>query len=254
MSEEQKNGKRRIKKRTIYAIILVVMMICFFMIGFLLLFQIRKIEVEGNQYLTSQEIADWLQQDEFSANSVYLICKYYFTDYERLPGMDDAKVRLVNPWTINVKVTEKKIVGYIILNDDFVYFDEDGVVLAKTKEWWDDIPCIEGLAINEAELYKELPVGNDNKKVFKHLLDMSTTLKKYELKPDRIVCKESELYLYFGNKCAIIGDENLTDRIAQIPPILEKLGEQKGTLHLERYDENHTIISFEKDVLPEESE
>ena len=76
MSEEQNHKKRRIKKRTIYAIILLVMLICFVMIGLLLLFQVRKIEVEGNQILSKQEIADWLQQDEFSTNSVYLLCKY----------------------------------------------------------------------------------------------------------------------------------------------------------------------------------
>ena len=254
MSEEQNHKKRRIKKRTIYAIILLVMLICFVMIGFLLLFQVRKIEVEGNQILSKQEIADWLQQDEFSTNSVYLLCKYHFTDYEMLPALEEAKVGLANPWTIRVQVTEKKIVGYIIVGDDFVYFDKDGVVLARTKEWWDDVPCIEGLTVSEAELFEELPVGKDNKKVFEHLLDMSNTLKKYDLKPDRILCRGSDLYLYFGNKCAIIGDENLADRIAQIPPILEKLGDQKGTLHLERYDEDHTTISFEKDVLPEESQ
>ena len=254
MSEERKNGKKRIKKRTIYAIILVVMLICFFMIGFLLLFQVRTIKVEGNQYLTSQEIADWLQQYELSSNTVYLLCKYHFTDYEMLSGIESAKVRMENPWTVKVTVTEKKIVGYIVVDDDFVYFDKDGVVLAKTKEWWEDIPCIEGLTVNEVTLYEELPVGKENKKIFENLLDMSNTLKKYELKPDRILCRDSNLYLYFGNKCVIIGDENLADRIAQIPPILEKLGEQKGTLHLERYDENHTTISFEKDVLPEGSE
>ena len=71
MSEEQNHKKRRIKKRTIYAIILLVMLICFVMIGFLLLFQVRKIEVEGNQILSKQEIADWLQQDEFSTNSQF---------------------------------------------------------------------------------------------------------------------------------------------------------------------------------------
>ena len=113
MSEEQNHKKRRIKKRTIYAIILLVMLICFVMIGFLLLFQVRKIEVEGNQILSKQEIADWLQQDEFSTNSVYLLCKYHFTDYEMLPALEEAKVGLANPWTIRVQVTEKKIVGYL---------------------------------------------------------------------------------------------------------------------------------------------
>lgn len=252
MSEGENKRRVHIRKRTIYAIILIMMLFCFVMIGFLLLFQVRKIDVKGNQYLSSQEVADWLGTDELSGNSIYLLCKYNLTDYELLPAIEDVKVSLKNPWTVKVKVTEKRIAGYIILGDDFVYFDKDGIVLAKTREWWDDIPCIEGLSISEVKLYEELPISKENKKAFEHLLDMSLTLKKYELKPDRIVCQGADLYLYFGNVCVILGDDAPGERIAQIPPILEKLGEQGGTLHLENYSENSTTISFEKDVWPPE--
>lgn len=254
MSEMENKRKRRIKKRTIYAAILIMMLTCFVMIGFLLLFQVRKIDVKGNQYLSSQEVADWVSTDELAGNSIYLLCKYNFTDYELLPAMEDVKVSLTNPWTVRIKVTEKRIAGYIAMGDDFVYFDKDGIVLAQTREWWEDIPCIEGLAVSEVKLFEELPVSKENKKAFENLLDMSLTLKKYELEPDRIVCQGAELYLYFGKVCAILGDDNPEERIAQIPPILEKLGEQSGTLHLENYDENNTTISFEKDVLPPEPE
>ena len=48
----------------------------------------------------------------------------------------------------------------------------------------------------------------------------------------------------------ILGNENIENRISQITPIMEKLGEQSGTLHLENYDSENTIISFDKDVLP----
>lgn len=244
--------KKRIRKKTIMGIILFIMLFCLCLIAFLLLFQVRKIEVKGNQYLTSQEIVDWMEEDELSTNSVYLMCKYYFTDFEKLPAMEDVKVGMKNPWTMKVTVKEKPISGYIVLEDDFVYFDEDGIVLARTREWWDDIPCIEGLNVEKAEMFKELPVSRENKKAFKNLLDMSATLKKCELKPDRIVCQGADLYLYFGNKCVILGHENLKNRIMQITPILEKLGEQSGTLHLERFGESNTTVSFEKDVLPQE--
>lgn len=248
---EGQNKRKKIRKRTIYAIILSVMLFCFVMIIFLLLFQVRKIEVSGNRYLTNQEIADWLEEDELSTNSIYLMIKFHFMDYEMLPAMEDVKVGLKSPWTVKVTVEEKRIVGYIMLGEEAVYFDKDGIVLAQTVEWWDDVPCIEGLNVEKVTLFEELPVSKDNKKAFEHLLDMSQTLKKYDLQPDRIVCSGSDLQLYFGNKCAILGDDNLADRIAQIPPILEKLGEQKGTLHLEHYDENNTSISFIKDVLPD---
>lgn len=242
----------RIKKRTIYAIILSVMLFCFVMIVFLLLFQIRDIEVKGNQYLTEQEVTKWIQKDDLSTNSVYLWGKFQFTEPELLPAMSAVSVSMKAPWHVRVDVTEKQIVGYIIVNDEFVYFDEDGIVLEKSPEWREDIACIEGLNVTSAELYKQLPVSKENKKMFKQLLDMSASLNQYELAPEKIICDESDLYLKFGQVYVNLGSENFPERISQIPPILEKLGEQTGTLHLENYDESNATISFEKDVVPEE--
>lgn len=250
MGEREGRRKRRVKKRTIYGVILSIMLLCFLMIGFLLLFQVRKIEIRGNEYLSSQEVADWLEENELSTNTMYLMWKFHFTDYELLPAMEGVKVTLRTPWTVRVTVTEKRIAGYIIVEDDFIYFDKDGVVLARTREWWDDILCIEGLSVDKVTLYEELPVSEQNKDAFAYLLDMNMMLKKYELRPDRVVCQGSDIHLYIGNKCIILGDDDPRERIAQIPPILEKLGEQAGTLHLENYGDGNTTTRFEKDVFP----
>ena len=241
-----------IKKRTIYAIILSVMLFSFVMIVFLLLFQIRNVEVKGNQYLTQQEVEEWLFEDELAMNSVYLIGKFQLAKPELLPAMNDASVSMKSPWSVAVNVEEKQIVGYIIVDDDFVYFDEDGIVLEKSREWRDEFACIEGLNVESVTLYEELPVSKGNKKMFKQLLEMSSSLKKYELTPTTIICDETNLYLTFGQVTVNLGNENFAERISQIPPILEKLGDQKGTLHLENYDESNTTISFEKDVETEE--
>ena len=37
----------------------------------------------------------------------------------------------------------------------------------------------------------------------------------------------------------------------QISPILEKLGDQGGTLHLEDFNTDNITITFEKDVIPD---
>ena len=57
----QKERKKRIIKQAAMKAILVIILVCIAMITFLLLFQVRKIEVSGNQYLSRQEIADWVQ-------------------------------------------------------------------------------------------------------------------------------------------------------------------------------------------------
>lgn len=249
MAEEK--GKKKITRRKVmYYGTLVVMLLCVLLIVFLLLFQIRKIKIEGNKYSSASDIQAWLQEDELSTNSLYLMWKYHFTDMELLPTMKEADLKMINPWTLQLDVTDKTVVGYIEIGDDCVYFDEEGRVLAQTAEWWDDVPRVDGLNISEVTLYEELPVSKENKKAFKSLLEISATLEKYELSPSKLEVDGSDVYLYFGNKCVIVGNENIENRIAQITPIMEKLGEQSGTLHLENYDSENTIISFEKDVLP----
>lgn len=237
---------KHIKKRTIYAIILSVMFLCLVLIAFLLLFQIKNVEVVGNKYVSDQEVIGWVQSDELATNSLYVLCKFQFTEYNLPAAIENVKISLKSPWSIKVRVEEKKIVGYIILEDDFVYFDKDGIVLEKSREWWDEVACIEGLDVTSAQLYEELPVKDEEKKIFNSLLEMSEALKDKELTPDKIVCQDSELNLYFGSVCVNLGNENFAKRIAQIPPILEKLGNQKGTLHLENYGESSTTVSFEK--------
>ncbi|MFQ9345121.1 MAG: hypothetical protein ACLR2O_05350 [Coprococcus sp.] len=37
----------------------------------------------------------------------------------------------------------------------------------------------------------------------------------------------------------------------QISPILEKLGDQGGTLYLENFNTDNITITFEKDVIPD---
>ena len=42
------------------------------------------------------------------------------------------------------------------------------------------------------------------------------------------------------------------EKIAQIRPILEKLGDREGTLHLENYSEGNKSVTFEEGAVTEE--
>ena len=254
MAEAEKGKKKITRRKVMYYSTLIMMLLCVLLIVFLLVFQIRKIKIEGNKYSSATEIHAWLQEDELSSNSLYLMWKFYFTDMELLPTMKEAKLKLLNPWTVQLYVTDKTVVGYIDLGEECVYFDENGQVLAQTTEWWDGVPRVDGLQISEVKLHEELPVSKENKKAFKSLLEISATLEKYELTPSKLEVDGADVYLYFGNKCVILGNDNIESRISQITPIMEKLGDQGGTLHLENYDSENTIISFEKDVLPSTEE
>ena len=216
----------------------------------LLLFQIRKIEVVGNEYISDQVIADWIQEGDYTSNALYVWAKYKFTDPKMHPNLEAVEVRLKNPWTLKIRVYEKTMVGFVYYGEDFVYFGRDGVVLAIDMEYREGVSFIEGLEVTGAELYQELPVADE--RIFDALLETTQMLDKSKLEADRIVCRDGQIYLYIGSVCAQIGTTNLEERIMQLPPILEKVEGKSGTLHLENYQDASNMISFEENVLPEE--
>ena len=93
----QKERKKRIIKQAAMKAILVIILVC--IATFLLLFQVRKIEVSGNQYLSRQEIADWVQDDNWSSNSLYVMIRNHLMNHELLPAMEEANVTMKNPCT-----------------------------------------------------------------------------------------------------------------------------------------------------------
>ena len=77
-------------------------------------------------------------------------------------------------------------------------------------------------------------------------------MEKWELSPEKIVFNGTEVTLHFGTIAVNIGDENFDDRVAQITPILEKLQGKSGTVHLENFTMQSTLISFRPTVEAED--
>jgi len=248
---QRMKAKKRTKRgrRGLMITGIVVLAAAILLMLFLLMFQVRKIEVTGNTYISENEVVQWIQLDPYGSNSFYLWAKYKYTEPTQHSSLEAVEVKLKNPWTLSVRVYEKKMVGFVCYGNDFVYFDREGKVLAKDQEFRDGVPLIEGLTVSGAELYEILPVEDET--IFNVILEATQMLAKYEVTADRIVSKDSELYLYFDSICVQIGNSNLENRVIQIPPILEKLDGKRGLLHLESYQNNDSMISFEENVWPE---
>lgn len=216
--------------------------------GAVVLFRTRTVEVEGNSIYSENTIATWVQKDKLSVNTLYLLVKYNFLDSELPVGVEQMDVSLKNPWTVHVKVEEKELAGYVDCSGTYLYFDQNGIAVLKTKKQIEDAPYIEGLTFDESdvEIGKTLPVEDDS--IFGKIVDASRYLKKYSLAPDRISCVEGDVRLYFGIVEVLLGDGGYEEKLQQIEPILDKLAElypkTAGTLHLENYDSASDAISF----------
>ena len=146
---------------------------------------------------------------------------------------------------------EKSPAGYARRDEEYVYFDNEGMVLGVTDSQRDGLSLVEGLDVSKAEKGKKLTVQDSS--VFEYIVRIQEILGRSGVSPDRIVCDGENLTLYFGNICAELGSGDPQEKAAQLPAILEKLEGQSGTLHLEHYGELTETIRFEKSETTEGS-
>lgn len=252
MEKQEYHEERRPRKRKthrLYAFIVLVLGVAIIALGILVLFYVQKIEVEGNEYCTDQEIVSLVKSDKYSINTLYIAGKYALGMGETLPCLESISVRLSAPWALKVKVEEKQIVGYVKNGDVYAYFDKEGLVVSESAVMQEGLPCIEGISLDHVNLYETLTT--DNSKIFEEILETSQEVVKYEIDTDKIVCKDNQIYLYIGKIYVNLGSQVSSEQIAQVKPILEKLDGQEGTLHLENYSESSGTITFDVGEIPE---
>ena len=241
---KKKKRRRKAWKTVLTAIAAVILLGMILVFGF----RVRTVKVEGNDYYGDSSVAAWIQNDRFSENSLYVLLKYRFTRPDMPSAVESMEVSLENPWTLAVKVREKTMLGYVDYDGAYLYFDREGTASLRTKKVMEGVPYVEGLTFDSSAvvLGEKLPVEDDT--IFGKIMDSSRYLKENDLSPDRLVCGENGITLYFGKVEVFLGSGGYEDRIAQVGPILEKLQEKypdtAGTLHLENFDESSEAVRF----------
>ena len=244
----QKGGKKK-KSHRLYAAVVLILAAAILVLGILILFYRQAIEVSGNDYCTEQEIVNIIQEDKYSINTIYVVVKYAAGYGEKLPCLESMKVGMKNPWTLKVTVKEKQIVGYVKEGKKYFYFDKNGMVVYESNVLRKGLPSITGVEVRNIQLYETLEC--DNAQIFEEILETSKEVKKSNLNPDKIVCEKNQIYLYIGKVRINLGNSVSSEQVAQIKPIMEKLGEKEGTLHLENYSEDRTTITFDIEEISE---
>ncbi len=248
--EEEPSPRRRKKGHRLYAFTVLVLGLAILALSLIVFFHIQKVQIDGNEYCSDQQILEMVQSDRYSSNSLYVCIRYALGYGETLPCLEEVKVGLSLPWELKVEVKEKPIVGYVYTADSqYAYFDTEGLVVKEDVSYIEGVPCVEGIDVGDVELYK--PITSEDKEIFEKILETSGELSRYELEADRVICGDGRIFVYVGNVCIALGDSVTSEKIAQIPPILEKLDGQEGTLHLENYAEGRETITFDIGEFPE---
>ena len=152
------------------AIIAVVLLVLF-----LPAFRVRNAHVEGNVVMTDQQVLRELKLEYnshlmggVSGNILDIIRLDYGKTEERIkrenPYIEDIRVSVKLPSTVDVQVEERMKVCYIRTPDGYAALDKDGIVLELTSfDAKKSVrPVICGLNVTYAELGKQVKISNMN--------------------------------------------------------------------------------------------
>ena len=246
IKEERRRKKRR--KIGLYILLILILLIAAGVFIVMNVFTVENVVVEGNELYSSTQIENMVLNDEYSWNSLYVDLKYRFVDIGEVPFVDTMEVSLDNPHTVHIRVYEKGMLGYLYINSigQNAYFDKDGFVVETSTEVIDGVPKITGISCEEVVLYEKLQLENSD--ILRDLLNLTQTLKKYNLLPDESQYDSNmEPVLYYGTIQVKIGSEdNLSQKVVRLSIILPQLDGLSGTLHLETWTPETTDIIWDR--------
>ena len=209
-------------------------------------FNVKEINISGSTRYTDEEIKGFVFDSFLAENTLYLSYKYKSSDITGIPYIEKIDVEVTGHSSVNLKVYEKALAGYVEYLGRYMYFDREGIVVDVAGEQLAGIPQILGLKFDYVVIGSKLPVENDE--IFSNILSLAQLLEKYKLSPDRIFFDvRYNMYLYFGDIDADIGDfSHIEEKLEQLIHILPELEGKAGIIRLKDYTPQSTGITFEQ--------
>ena len=210
-------------------------------------YTVSTVYVEGNSHYTDEQIMDKVMTGPFSYNSIYLNFKYRNQEIENIPFVSAIEVEIITPDTVRIRVYEKSFAGCVSYLGRYMYFDRDGTIVESSEIKTVGVPEVMGLKFDHVVMYEKLPVENED--IFARILDITQSLKKYELKADKLFFdKEYKVTLYFNEVRVQIGDNSIIDeKFSRLRSILPELVGKSGVLQMENFTADSKIIPFQED-------
>ncbi len=242
--EREEKEKTIKQKKTVQPVLKIISIIlgCLFVIALIAIIYIKnayrldKIQVTGSEHYTDEEIIAIVTNNKPADNTVMFYLENKLHPIENVTFIDKFDIEIIGKNTITITVYEKSMAGCVMYMDQYVYFDDEGVVLETSAEKLPDIPCIKGLSFNSIVVGEALPV--ENKKMFQNILTMTQLIEKNDLIIDEIrFNSDEEIILRKDNIKIQLGQgTNLEDKLMNLDSILGELQGKTGTLDMSNYD------------------
>lgn len=109
---------------------------------FLTMYKVERVEVIGSTRYTEKQIQEYALTNPLTSNTVFAVLFFHEIKAEDIPFLESFELERVDRHFLRIHVNEKKIVGYVIKDEDKLFFDKDGKVLetvAMTTEELDQL-------------------------------------------------------------------------------------------------------------------
>ncbi len=212
-------------------------------------FQIRSIDVKGNERYLASQIRDDLIYDFKTRNTLYFSWKYRGNEPAAdAPYLNSVHVTMLSPTSVRIEVTEATIVGRVQHDGTNVYYDSNGVVQEITDTIYTGIPLVAGVEIETPQLYQKLVTNNTS--TLRTMLNITQLLIKNEMNPDSVTFDANQnMILRFGGVTVLLGqDEYLEEKIANLVSIFPQIEGETGTLNMEGFTGKNDAITFKAET------
>lgn len=211
---------------------------------FFTFFQVKTVEVIGNDHYTEDELKEKILKGSMTSNAILAPLFYSKNAAEELPYIESFNVRRSGRNKLIISVKEKSVVGCIPYLDSYVYFDSNGYFVEGSKTRDTKVAFFDGIQPKKVVMEEKLPIKET---VLNTAVALSTIFAKNDMVPDHIMFDDSyEISLLYGDITVQLGkDEYLEDKMTRAIAILPQLEGQKGILHMENISRNSKTVTFE---------
>lgn len=208
---------------------------------------IDEVTVEGTDLYTDEEIKDFVLDDEYSTNTIYVWAKAKRFPDRDTPFISRYEVKITGMKSINIKAVEKQIIAYIPNSDGtYIYVNYDGTVADVSNRYLEGYVVLQGVNCENPIKGEKLVMGERGETLY--LLALVKYMQKYRLNPLAIVYDDKGFVTLILDDCSVVLGEStfLDEKVSRIEKIRSQLNGAKGEIHMENYSLVNTDIIFVK--------
>ncbi len=211
----------------------------------LTVFRIKTFTVVGNERYSADKIEYDLCDDFRSGNTLWFSWKYRTAASDpKAPYLNTIQAKIISPSEVRVIVQEKRLIGCVQYNGQYVSFDSDGIVLEIGDEAPEETVLVTGVTMDEPVLYQKLPVSNTAQ--MRTMLSICRLLGDSGLEPDAVDFDENgNITVTIGTVRVELGqDEYLEEKVSNLVTIYPKVASQTGTLNMTAFTGRYETVTF----------